>query len=118
MLDRPIHFAPYLKSVIWGGERIAPYKGILTDQSSIGESWELSAVPGHVSVVDRGPFAGKSLTDLIAGYKEDLVGREIYRRFGTAFPLLIKFIDARADLSVQVHPDDELAARRHHCPGR
>ena len=118
MLDRPIHFAPYLKSVIWGGERIAPYKGILTDQSSIGESWELSAVPGHVSVVDRGPFAGKSLTDLIAGYKEDLVGREIYRRFGTAFPLLIKFIDARADLSVQVHPDDELAARRHHCPGK
>lgn len=118
MLDRPLHFAPYLKSVIWGGERIAPYKGIETDQTSIGESWELSAVPGHVSVVDRGPFEGRSLTDLIAAYKADLVGAEIYDRFGTAFPLLIKFIDAKADLSVQVHPDDELAALRHNCPGK
>ncbi|MDE7148424.1 MAG: mannose-6-phosphate isomerase, partial [Duncaniella sp.] len=113
MLNKPIHFAPYLKSVIWGGERIAPYKGITTDQTAIGESWELSAVPGHVSVVDRGPLAGQSLTELIETYGDELTGADIYRRFGTAFPLLIKFIDAKADLSVQVHPDAELDARRH-----
>ena len=59
MLNQPIHFAPYLKSVIWGGERIAPFKGIVTNQHQIGESWEISAVPGHVSVVDRGPLEGK-----------------------------------------------------------
>lgn len=118
MLDKPFHFAPYLKSVIWGGERIAPYKGIETEQTSIGESWELSAVPGHVSVVDRGSYKGKTLTELIDEFGAQLVGEEIYRKFGTAFPLLIKIIDAKADLSVQVHPDDELAEKRHHCPGK
>lgn len=118
MLNQPLHFAPYLKSVIWGGEHIAPYKGIETDQTSIGESWELSAVPGHVSVVDRGPLTGKSLTDLIDEYKGELTGEAIFNRFGSAFPLLIKIIDAKADLSVQVHPDDELAATRHNCPGK
>lgn len=118
MINSALHFAPYLKSVIWGGERIAPYKGIATDQTSIGESWEISAVPGHVSVVDRGPFAGKSLTELIDEYGADLLGEDIYRRFGSNFPLLIKLIDAKADLSVQVHPDDELAKQRHNCPGK
>lgn len=118
MLEHALHFAPFLKSVIWGGDRIAPYKGITTDQDSIGESWEISAVPGHVSVVDRGPHAGKALDDLIAEHGAELVGEEIYRRFGKNFPLLIKIIDARADLSVQVHPDDALAEKRHHCPGK
>ncbi|WP_290391676.1 type I phosphomannose isomerase catalytic subunit, partial [Paramuribaculum intestinale] len=84
-----------------------------TDQTQIGESWEISAVPGHVSVVDRGPLAGQSLTELIDTYGADLVGRHIYERYGSAFPLLIKLIDAKAYLSVQVHPDDDLAARRH-----
>lgn len=118
MINSALHFAPYLKSVIWGGERIAPYKGIATDQTSIGESWEISAVPGHVSVVDRGSFAGKSLTELIDEHGADLLGEDIYRRFGSNFPLLIKLIDAKADLSVQVHPDDELAKQRHNCPGK
>lgn len=85
---------------------------------SIGESWDISAVPGHVSVVDQGPLKGKSLTDLIDEYGAELVGKDIYDRFGKNFPLLIKIIDARADLSVQVHPDDELAEKRHHCPGK
>ncbi|MCI8998341.1 MAG: mannose-6-phosphate isomerase [Muribaculaceae bacterium] len=118
MIEQPIHFAPYLKSVIWGGERIAPYKGITTTQEQIGESWELSAVPGHVSVVDRGPLAGKTLTELIDEYKEQLVGKPNYEKYGNNFPLLVKLIDARADLSVQVHPDDELAFKRHNCPGK
>lgn len=118
MLNHPLHFTPYLKSVIWGGERIAPFKGIVTDQTQIGESWEISAVPGHVSVVDRGPLAGQSLTELIDTYGADLVGRHIYERYGSAFPLLIKLIDAKADLSVQVHPDDTLAQARHNSPGK
>ena len=118
MLNQPIHFAPYLKSVIWGGERIAPFKGIVTNQHQIGESWEISAVPGHVSVVDRGPLEGKSLTELIDTYGAELVGADNYRRYGSAFPLLIKIIDAQADLSVQVHPDDTLAQARHNSPGK
>lgn len=118
MINQPLHFAPYLKSVIWGGERIAPFKGIVTDQKQIGESWELSAVPGHVSVVDRGPFEGQSLTDLIARYGADLIGADNFKRYGTAFPLLIKIIDAQSDLSVQVHPDDTLAKARHNSPGK
>lgn len=118
MLDQAIHFSPYLKSVIWGGERLASYKGVATDQSSIGESWEISAVPGHVSVVDRGELKGKSLTELISIYGAELVGADIYKKYGENFPLLIKLIDARDDLSVQVHPDDELARKRHNCPGK
>lgn len=117
-LKEPLHFAPYLKSVIWGGESIAPFKGIVTDQKSIGESWEISAVPGKVSVVDRGEFKGKSLTDLIDMFGPDLLGGEVYSKYGKNFPLLIKFIDARDNLSVQVHPDDDLAAKRHNCPGK
>jgi len=118
MLDQPFHFAPYLKSVIWGGERIAPYKGIKTDIRNIGESWELSAVPGHVSVVDDGPFKGKTLTELIRQFGAELVGKANYDKYGDTFPLLVKIIDAQADLSVQVHPDDELARKRHNCPGK
>lgn len=118
MLNQPFHFTPFLKSVIWGGERIAPFKGITTDQTQIGESWELSAVPGHVSVVDRGPYRGLTLTDLIEKFGPELMGEENYRRYAPSFPLLIKIIDARADLSVQVHPDDTLAQKRHNCPGK
>lgn len=118
MLGFPLHFAPYLKPVIWGGSRIAPFKRLSAGAEGIGESWELSAVPGHVSVVDRGPLAGKTLTELIALHGADLMGRANYERYGTSFPLLVKIIDARADLSVQVHPDDALAQRRHGCAGK
>ena len=117
-LNEPLHFTPYLKSVIWGGESIAPFKGIVTDQKAIGESWEISAVPGKVSIVDRGAFKGKSLTELIEEFGADLVGTGVYARYGKNFPLLIKIIDAKDNLSVQVHPDDELAAKRHNCPGK
>lgn len=118
MLNQPFHFTPYLKSVIWGGERIAPFKGISTDQTQIGESWEISAVPGHVSIVDRGPCTGLTLTELINRYGAELMGKENFASYGTSFPLLIKIIDARADLSVQVHPDDTLAQKRHGCLGK
>lgn len=114
----PFKFVPYLKSVLWGGEKIAPYKGIATDQQAIGESWEISGVPGHESVVAEGPDKGLTLPELIQKYGASLVGQKVLDRFGTTFPLLIKLIDARKDLSVQVHPDDALAKLRHDSLGK
>ncbi|WP_288863866.1 type I phosphomannose isomerase catalytic subunit [uncultured Alistipes sp.] len=111
-------FIPILKSPLWGGEKIATYKQIVTDRKQIGESWELSGVEGDVSVVAEGPDAGKTLTELLARDKERLLGSRNYERFGTEFPLLIKFIDAREDLSIQVHPDDRLAWERHRSKGK
>ena len=109
----PIKFEPILKTIVWGGEKIAPYKGIKTDQKHIGESWELSGVAGNESVVAEGPLAGKTIAELVKEYKGDLVGNHVYANTGDEFPLLIKFIDALSDLSIQVHPNDELAAARH-----
>lgn len=118
MFEQILHFRPILKSVIWGGDRIAAFKRIRTDRTHIGESWEVSAVPGHESVVDRGPYRGHTLTELMRTFGPELVGERVYRRTGDVFPLLIKLIDARADLSVQVHPDDTLACKRHNSHGK
>lgn len=109
----PLKFNPIFKTVVWGGEKIAPFKGIQTDQQHIGESWELSGVSGSESVVSEGPMAGKTIADLVRQYKGALIGEKVYAATGDEFPLLIKFIDARSDLSIQVHPSDELAAVRH-----
>lgn len=114
----PLKFIPQFKSVIWGGNRLAAFKSIEVDTENIGESWELSDVTGHESVVSEGAFRGKSLRELIAQYGEKLIGAIPLRRFGTQFPILIKFIDANEDLSVQVHPDDSIAAKRHNCRGK
>ena len=115
---KPLKFTPILKSVIWGGEKIAPYKGIATEQHNIGESWELSGVAGDESVVAAGEYAGMRLPELIARFKSELVGRKVYEKHGTEFPLLIKFIDARQDLSIQVHPNDALSKARHDKNGK
>lgn len=120
---KPYKFAPYLRTTIWGGYQIAPFKGIFTAQPNIGESWEISAVPGHESVaVERGIIGdvdlGLNLAQLIDKYKGLLVGERIYKKYGNTFPLLVKFIDSRQDLSVQVHPNDKLAMKRHSCPGK
>ena len=120
---KPYKFEPYLKTTIWGGYQIAPFKGIYTAQPNIGESWEISGVSGHESVaVERGLVddvdVGLNLTQLIDKYKGLLVGQKVYKRFGNKFPLLVKFIDSRQDLSVQVHPDDKLAMERHGCAGK
>ncbi len=115
---RPFKFVPQLKSVLWGGEKIIPLKGIESEQKAVGESWEISGVPGHESVVSEGPDAGKTLPELIREYKSSLVGGKVYDRFGDMFPLLIKIIDAAKDLSVQVHPDDDLAKLRHNSLGK
>ena len=114
----PLKFRPILKSAIWGGEKIAPLKGIETDQKQIGESWEISGVKGNESVIANGPDAGQTLPQMIEKYKEALVGKQSYEKFGTEFPLLIKIIDAAGDLSLQVHPDDELAKKRHNSLGK
>lgn len=120
---KPYKFEPYLKTTLWGGYQIAPFKGIFTAQPNIGESWEISGVPGHESVaIDRGLVddidVGLTLTQLIDKYKGLLVGNKVYKHFGNKFPLLVKFIDSRQDLSVQVHPNDELAMERHGCAGK
>ena len=104
--------------MIWGGEKIAAYKEIETSQRAIGESWELSGVAGHESIVAEGPCKGISLPELIGRYGAELVGKRNYERFGDEFPLLVKFIDAREDLSIQVHPDDRLAWERHRLRGK
>ncbi len=111
-------FEPILKQTIWGGERIIPFKGLDVSLDNVGESWELSGVPGDESIVAEGEHKGMSLPRLIGKYKEEIVGEDNYNRYGYHFPLLIKFIDAEDNLSVQVHPDDELAQERHECPGK
>lgn len=115
---QPIVFEPYLKTVIWGGDKIKGYKNIITDLEKIGESWEISGVPGHVSVVSEGPYKGKNLNELINEFETQLLGEDVMKKYGRDFPLLIKIIDAADNLSVQVHPDDELAGKRHNSLGK
>lgn len=114
----PLKFQPILKSIIWGGSDICTFKNITPTKDGIGESWEISGVKDNESVVAEGALAGQSLDELLKETKEQLVGEKVYRRFGDTFPLLIKFIDARDNLSIQVHPDDELAKQRHNSFGK
>lgn len=109
----PLLFEPFLRTMVWGGEKIAPFKGITTNIPKIGESWEISGYREHQTPVANGEFSGMLLNDLVALKKGKLVGEKVYREYGDEFPLLIKFIDARADLSIQVHPDDALARELH-----
>ena len=119
MIDKaPIVFTPYLKSVIWGGNKICAYKDMPQCGDKIGESWEISAVPGHESVVADGKYEGKKITDLIDMFGAELLGTRVYEKYDGKFPLLIKIIDANDNLSVQVHPDDELAMKRHNSLGK
>lgn len=113
-----LKFHEIYKHPIWGGQKISTYKGKSLDYASIGESWEISAVEDNVSVVANGQDAGMKLTDLIAREGARLVGEHVLRKFGTTFPLLIKFIDACDNLSIQVHPNDELAHKRHNSFGK
>ncbi len=115
----PLKFKTIFKDKIWGGEKI---KTVLNKDFSplpnCGETWEVSGVKGNISVVAEGELEGKALTDLLEEFKGDLAGNTIYEKFGTEFPLLIKFIDANDDLSIQVHPDDELGQKRHNSFGK
>lgn len=113
-----LSFNPYFKSVIWGGHRIAEFKGIPSQGDNIGESWELSPMPGHESVVSDGPFKGETLNALVEKYPEEILGKHVNAVWNSHFPLLVKFIDSNDDLSIQVHPDDKLAKERHNSLGK
>lgn len=115
----PLKFKPILKPTIWGGKKL----GAILDKpigalETCGESWEISGVEGNISEVVGGTLAGEKLTDIIKEYKGDLIGKCVYQKFGDQFPLLIKFIDANQDLSIQVHPNDALAKKRHNSFGK
>lgn len=114
----PLKFEPILKQILWGGDKIIPFKKLNETITGVGESWELSDVEGSESIVANGPDKGLTLTQLVKRYREELVGESNYARFGNKFPLLIKFIDAKQDLSIQVHPTDELAKKRHNSFGK
>lgn len=115
----PLKFKSILKEKIWGGNKLETRFGKnLEGKTTIGESWELSAVEGDISVVENGPLAGNNLQELIEIYMDNLVGEKIYEKFGTEFPLLIKLIDANADLSIQVHPNDKKSKERHNAFGK
>lgn len=115
----PLKFKTIYKDKIWGGNKIKAYLGKdFSPLPNCGETWEISGVKSDVSVVDNGALIGRSLTSLIEEYKGALVGENIYEKFGNEFPLLVKFIDANDDLSIQVHPNDELARDRHDSFGK
>src|SRR5580698_2187198 len=115
----PLKFKTIYKDKIWGGHKIETY--LHKDFGSLpncGETWEISGVKSDVSVVANGALEGESLADLLEKYQGELVGKKVYEHFGNIFPLLVKFIDANEDLSIQVHPDDELAKKRHNSFGK
>ncbi len=114
----PLKFKPIIKDKIWGGTRLRDILNKNTKTDKAGESWEISCVPKDVSVVSNGFLKGNKLEELIEVYMGDLVGDAVFEKFGLMFPLLIKFIDANEALSIQVHPDDELARKRHNSFGK
>jgi mannose-6-phosphate isomerase len=107
-----------MKDRLWGGEKLRTLFNKPSETETTGESWELSGVKGDVSIVSNGKLVGKSLNELIEQYTSDLMGKSVLERFGKDFPILIKFIDAKQDLSIQLHPSDELAKERHDSFGK
>jgi mannose-6-phosphate isomerase len=114
----PLQFDPILKERIWGGEKLKTVLNKPITSSITGESWELSTVEGDVSIVSNGALKGKSLTELIDNFPEEVLGTAVYKKFGKQFPLLFKYLDAKTDLSIQVHPNDALAKKRHNSFGK
>ncbi len=117
-LKYPIQFIPIPKKRIWGGNKLKKLFHKDFVEENVGESWEVSTVENNISIVSNGTLGGMSLQELIDKYKEAFLGNKNYKRFGNQFPLLIKFIDAADDLSIQVHPNDELARKRHNSFGK
>ncbi|QRM87913.1 mannose-6-phosphate isomerase [Lacinutrix sp. WUR7] len=118
MLKYPIKFEPILKEKIWGGQKLHTLLKKKSALPNIGESWEISDVDHDISIVNNGDLKGKTLKELLEIYKADLIGHKNYEAFGNTFPLLIKFIDAKEDLSIQLHPNDALASKRHNSFGK
>lgn len=123
----PLLFKPNLHTVVWGGHRLTEWKNLMdySDPSQpkaieapVGESWEVSAVPSSASIIANGEWQGQSLIDVINQNPVDILGASVAKKYGNQLPLLVKFIDAERDLSIQVHPDDEMARREHNQMGK
>jgi mannose-6-phosphate isomerase len=114
----PLQFEPILKERIWGGTKLKTYLNKPITSDITGESWEISTVENDVSIVANGSLKGTSLNDLINELPEAILGTKVYEQFGKQFPLLFKYLDAREDLSIQLHPNDELAKKRHNSFGK
>jgi len=114
----PFLFQPNLHPVVWGGHQLRPYKGLEPNEEPIGESWEVSAVPSSTSIISNGSFQGRDLTSVIAEFPEEILGHAVNEKYHGQLPLLVKFIDAERDLSIQVHPNDEMAWREHKKMGK
>ncbi|TDE03592.1 type I phosphomannose isomerase catalytic subunit [Flavobacterium hiemivividum] len=114
----PLQFDPILKERIWGGEKLKTVLNKPIESKITGESWELSTVEGDVSTIANGVLKGKSLTAIIEEFPNEILGTAVYSKFGKQFPLLFKYLDAREDLSIQVHPNDALAKERHNSFGK
>lgn len=114
----PLQFEPILKERIWGGTKLKAYLDKPIFANNTGESWEISTVENDVSIVAKGELKGKSLNELIDEFPEAVLGTKVYSVFGKQFPLLFKYLDAREDLSIQVHPNDKLAKKYHNSFGK
>lgn len=114
----PFLFEPNLHSVVWGGSQLRPYKGLEPSEEPIGESWEVSAVPSSTSIISNGELAGKDLVTVINEHPGAILGKAVNEKYQGKLPLLVKFIDAKKDLSIQVHPNDEMAMREHGKMGK
>ncbi|NBW27587.1 MAG: class I mannose-6-phosphate isomerase [Flavobacteriaceae bacterium] len=114
----PLQFDPILKERIWGGEKLKTELNKPITSNITGESWEISTVEGDVSVISNGTFKGISLNELIDNFPTEVLGTKVFNHFGKQFPLLFKYLDAKTDLSIQVHPNDELAEKRHNSFGK
>ena len=114
----PLLFEPNLHTVVWGGNQLRPYKGLAADDEPVGESWEVSAVPGSTSIIANGRWSGRDLVSVIDELPQEILGKAVNERYNGKLPLLVKFIDAKRDLSIQVHPNDEMAMRLHGKMGK
>ena len=114
----PLLFSPNLHTVVWGGHQLQPYKGLQSTDDPVGESWEVSAVPSSTSIISNGPLVGRDLVSVINENPEAILGKAVNEKYQGQLPLLVKFIDAQRDLSIQVHPNDEMAQREHGKMGK
>lgn len=118
MKKYPIKFKPILKEKVWGGEKLKSKLNKKFNNKTIGESWEISAIKDNLSIISNGDYKGKTILELIKEFKEDFLGDKVYEIYGYQFPLLFKFIDAFDNLSIQLHPNDELSKKRHNSFGK
>ena len=114
----PIKFQPIYKYRLWGGNKLKKVLKKNCKGNNIGESWEVSDIEGDETIVINGPLKGYGLKELIFEFKGDFIGHSVFKKFKGKFPLLIKFIDSKEPLSIQVHPNNEYARLYHNSFGK